>query len=50
MNNIFWLVCMCVEMLFAAKHANSGDIAGTFLYCFSAYLCLQFMTKKNEGE
>lgn len=50
MRNTFLLVCMLVEMIFAAKHANSGDVAGTILYCFSAYLCLQFMTKGKDGD
>lgn len=48
MHNLVWLVCMIAEIIFAAKHANNGDIAGTILYCFSAYLCLQFMTKDGD--
>ena len=50
MPNLVWLLCMMVELFFAAKHANSGDIANTILYCFSAYLCLQFISKDGADN
>ena len=49
MYNLMFLFGMIAEMIFAAKHADQGDVAKTILYCFSAYCCLQFMKKDGEG-
>ena len=49
MRNLVWLVCMLVELIFAAKSAYGNSIAETIMYCFSAYLCLQFMKKGGDG-
>ena len=43
MRKLVWLLLMLVEGVFAAKCAHINDVAGTILYCFSVYLCLQFM-------
>ena len=48
MRNTVWLLIMVIELFFAATSANSGNTAETILFCFSAYLCLQFM--KGGGD
>lgn len=50
MRDIAWLVVMALEMVWAATKAGNGDVAGTILYCFSAYVCLQFLTKGGKSD
>lgn len=46
--NTFFLLVMVLEMIFASKSATNGEVAKTILYCFSCYVCLQFMKKDGE--
>ena len=50
MMNTVWLLVVALELFFAAKSAHGNAIAETIAYCFSAYLALQFMTKKKDGD
>ena len=44
MNTVF-LLFMALDMIFASESAINGEVAKTILYCFSCYVCLQFMKK-----
>jgi len=49
MRNTVWLLVMLLEMIFAAKSANGDNVAETIQYCFSAYICLQFMKRGDTN-
>lgn len=50
LNNTLWLAVIALELWFAGKSAHGNAIAETIVYCFSAYIALQFMTKKKDGD
>jgi hypothetical protein len=48
--NTVWLLVIALELFFASKSATGNSVAETIIYCFSAYMALQFMTKKKDGD
>ena len=50
MWNLMWMIIMLTEIIGATNAADNGDIAGTILFCFLAYISFKFMKKTKDGE